>query len=1165
MERIQIGMFYIEEENKKREEIRKAQEGVSLFIKAGAGAGKTTLLVNRIYEQLISGVNPEQLVAITFTNKAANELYERVYQMLQKKKEEVSSEEKERLQIVLSQMDRMHISTIHKFCLKIIKEFPFAIDMGLDVTISEESCDEQQQRFLDSWCCDLDKKIDEWNKNIENALDNYGDYTTKKQVQAMKKEYAIKPDFSKLNNICAHLIQEYQKSGTIGISNWEEKYEDLMEKARSFLSDLYNDWYNVIIQEIVQEDYEDSEEYESARNDKLRASLELLKEKNQMMYTLIMADTKKGRTEALEEYIILLYEGLISEDGIGQQVISTKKIEARLETIKNMKRRTEEHAQEEQKLLQQLEVFNQVNDWWSKVRESYIEKVKELSKAYKLLRIAMAKAVEKRLQDDYFVYEKKNRMICNDDMVYLALQIVKNEDVAKQIAKRYHTIYIDEYQDTDWQQAELFETLYKTSNETLNLVYVGDGKQAIYMFRGADSKYFYETEEEFKNSENKKVLELQANYRSNEAICDWVNQWMKNETIKNKKVFVGELEMHSESYSKNPTKGQIFGVYQMDVTQQLGTQQTGTSTPKMSDACKNAGKLVAKKVKELIDAHVLIYDVTTKMVRPVEPEDFLLLFWTKKYMKVFQKELDALHLQTSMTGGTDYSQIEPYQRLCSILNYVAESTPYYTAQVLKHCEGISNELLEEFKYQKDRMLPMNFVRYLLSKEDILFVTNEEKIAKEDIIADIFYAMEVAGERKYGTLKSLSSILHSEFVGENKLPLSITEKRGVRLMNIHKAKGLEGSIVICCEPHNTKGNDIVEIKNLEYVLFTRAKEALIFTQYPKLLISRKEENLNFDFINSLSSIETIENDARDVWEKEGHPLTSVEMTQQERIYLTTEDLEERIESLKQSSCTLITPSHLEKRTKRSKKEIIETEEIDEIDEAEETKKEKQKRQPITYTNRPYGSRFGTIIHRIMELALSKKEELLRWTKDRKKEETPLDEVKKILRDMVRFAVYEELKEPLTEKDRTDFGISTQEGNITNEAEAIICLIEEYAYCFVWSTYCNEEYRACFAEGWQQYTEFAFGYRTILEGKEVFIHGIMDFVAMDNKGNCVIFDYKTNRQRESETEQMYLERIRNHYQSQLEIYAKVIPELFDKVTEKIKADVMVYYDSSLYHES
>ena len=156
-------------------------EGAVLVI-AGAGSGKTRVLTTRIaYLIAEKNVDPSKILAITFTNKAANELYDRVYQMLQKKREEVSSEEQERLQTVLVQMDRMHISTIHKFCLKIIKEFPFAVDMGLDVKISEESCEEQQERFLDSLCCDLDKKIKEWNKNIENALDKYGNNTTKKQ------------------------------------------------------------------------------------------------------------------------------------------------------------------------------------------------------------------------------------------------------------------------------------------------------------------------------------------------------------------------------------------------------------------------------------------------------------------------------------------------------------------------------------------------------------------------------------------------------------------------------------------------------------------------------------------------------------------------------------------------------------------------------------------------------------------------------------------------------------------------------------------------------------------------------------------------------------------------------------------------------------------------
>ncbi len=1160
MERIQIGMFDLEKENEKREDIQKAQEGISFFIKAGAGAGKTSLLVNRIYQQLINGVNPEQLVAITFTNKAANELYDRVYQMLQKKKEEATSEEKERLQTVLAQMDRMHISTIHKFCLKLIKEFPFAIGMGLDLKISEESCDEQQKRFLDSWCCDLEKKIKEWNKNIEQAFEKYKlDKKENKGVvtQETKKEYIIKPNFDKLNNLCSHLMQEYQRMDDIDIN---ESYTELTKKARTFLSDLYNGWCDAISQGIVEEDYVNDDEYNNAIDTELLDRLNQLEEENQMMYTLIMADTKKG---TLEEYILLLHESFIKKTktksclGQQEQVISTKEIDKELEKTKqklgkinNLKKTTSKHEQEkkgllqkEKECLQELEKYRPINDWWSNVCEACIANAKEICNTYKELREAMAKATEKRLQDDYFEYEKKNQIICNDNMVYLALQIVQNKTVAKQIVKRYHTIYIDEYQDTDWQQAELFETLYKTSNETLNLVYVGDGKQAIYMFRGADPKFFYETEENFKNSKNKKVLELQANYRSNEAICDWVNQWMQKE-----KVFAGELEMHSRSCSKNPITGQIFGVYQMDVTQGQGTLEKKT-------AYERAAKLVAQKVKELIDAHVLIYDMETKTIRPVEADDFLLLFWTKKHMKMFQKELDTLNLPTSMTGGTEYSQIEPYQRLCSILSYMADSTAYNAANVLKHCESISNELLEEFKYQKDNMLPMNFVRYLLSQEDILFVTNEEKAAKEDILADIFYAMEVAGERKYGTLKNLNQILHSQFVGENKLPLSVTGKRGVRLMNIHKAKGLEGSIVICCEPHDIKNKGEVEIKNLEYVLFTRAREALIFTKYPVFIKGKMQENLNFDFISSLPSTEMIENDARDIWKKGCNSSTSVEMIQQERLYLTEEDLKERIESLKQSGCTLITPSHLEKGAERVKTEMVETEEVE------------QKKQPITYTNRPYGPRFGTIIHRIMELALQKKDEFLLLTKDRKKEEILLDDMENLLGDIVRFAVYEELKEPLTENDRISLGISIQEGNMITEAEAIVHSIEEYAYCFVWSTYCNPEYRACFADGWQQYAELAFGYRTILEEKEVFIHGIMDFVAMDKDGNCVIFDYKTNRQRESETEEMYLDRIRNHYQSQLSIYTKVIPKLFNEVTEaeKIKADVMVYYDANLYRES
>lgn len=120
----------------------------NLFVEAGAGAGKTKSLVDRLLNQLqFTNVKAEQLVVITFTKKAANELAVRFHHRL---KEAVRKQpENKALSDALATIDRMFIGTIHSFCEKLLRQRPIESGLGLDFEALDE--DAEQELKMSWW------------------------------------------------------------------------------------------------------------------------------------------------------------------------------------------------------------------------------------------------------------------------------------------------------------------------------------------------------------------------------------------------------------------------------------------------------------------------------------------------------------------------------------------------------------------------------------------------------------------------------------------------------------------------------------------------------------------------------------------------------------------------------------------------------------------------------------------------------------------------------------------------------------------------------------------------------------------------------------------------------------------------------------------------------
>lgn len=151
-----------------RERIRESLDE-SLIVEASAGTGKTTELVNRIVQVLARGhAKIDQIVAVTFTNKAAGELKIRLRQKLDEKRFDADSETKQRLEDALKELEEASIGTIHSFCAQILRSRPVEarIDPAFE-EITEQESERIYERAFQSW---FQRQLDGDSPGLRRAL-----------------------------------------------------------------------------------------------------------------------------------------------------------------------------------------------------------------------------------------------------------------------------------------------------------------------------------------------------------------------------------------------------------------------------------------------------------------------------------------------------------------------------------------------------------------------------------------------------------------------------------------------------------------------------------------------------------------------------------------------------------------------------------------------------------------------------------------------------------------------------------------------------------------------------------------------------------------------------------------------------------------------------------
>jgi len=375
------------------------------------------------------------------------------------------------------------------------------------------------------------------------------------------------------------------------------------------------------------------------------------------------------------------------------------------------------------------------------------------------------------------------------------------DDIAEKISNTYRLALVDEFQDTDSVQYGIFRAIYGESS----VVYVGDPKQAIYAFRGADVFSYLGAVKDVGD----RVHTLTTNRRSDAGVVRAVNTLF---SLRTPPFMLERIDMdeaiphHEESRSTfDPSMEVVF----LERDQLKGGVAAAVAP------------IVANEIALLLESDAQIED------RPVEPGDIAVLCRSNNQALAVTDALRELNVPVSLDGGSSVLGTEIASDLSAVLEaaLMPGDSSLVRRALLTSLAGVSpyelatmndetwSEWVSRFRNWNDAWHGQGVVRFV---EDMLRSTKAEAtIAKRPaarrVLTDLLHIEELLmrGEREFGrnpvALMQWFRRLEKDSAGEGTVASEDLQQRpdadagAVRVATIHKSKGLEYGIVYCPFP------------------------------------------------------------------------------------------------------------------------------------------------------------------------------------------------------------------------------------------------------------------------------------------------------------------------------------------------------------------------------
>lgn len=630
----------------------------NLLVAAAAGSGKTAVLVERIIRIITNKDNPvdiDKLLVVTFTNAAAAEMRERIAAAISKALDKEPTSKN--LQKQLTLLNRANITTMHSFCLDVIKNNFHKIDLDPSFRIGDQTegiliKDEVIETLFE-------EKYDQEDTEFTSLVEAFSTYKNDDNL----KELIIN-------------MYNFIMSGP-----WPENW--LKENAEAFnietMEELNNSKWVLVLKNSIKVEIEGYIKM-------LEKAIEIIN----------LTDGLEPYLEAFSNELYSIKNAYNSIDcGLDDIYSSLCSISfGRLKSIKKDKV-SDENAQNTVKSIRddiKKKISELINNIFSVTPEEMLINIKG---AYPTIK----KLTEIVLEfDEKFSQKKKEKNILDfNDLEHLCLKILSDTDengniipskTAIEFKNLFDEVLVDEYQDSNNVQETIIELVSRRKDEFPNVFMVGDVKQSIYRFRQAKPELFMEKYINYTLEEsNNRKIQLYKNFRSRKEVIDGVNYIFKeimSETV-------GELEYTDEealnlgaSYENSEDENVILGgPIEVNIIEK-SIEESDLNKEKLDEedfeneeieGVNLEGKIVAKRIKELMTTTgnnvFKVLDKETGEYRPIKYKDIVILLRaTKNWSESLLDELGQEGIPAYADTGSGYFESIEIRTIMSLLRVI---------------------------------------------------------------------------------------------------------------------------------------------------------------------------------------------------------------------------------------------------------------------------------------------------------------------------------------------------------------------------------------------------------------------------------------------------------------------------------------------------------------
>jgi exodeoxyribonuclease-5 len=618
----------------------------TLLVEAGAGSGKTALMAGRIALLLASGVPAREIVAITFIEAASSELLERIERYLPllaqglvpdelrlALPEGLSAEQAKAIAVAADSIDEITCTTIHGFCQQLVKPYPVEtwIDPGAAI-IDPAAADLAYQDLVQAW---LSARF-----GRDRGAEGLGRL----------------PPLPKLDtdDFFVELLQE-EPDGLV----------KLFQEAAAFLRTKRT-----------------AAQPPAAIDPGVLEALSLAVRDFATWYA------ECGLTEEATQRIIADLERIreLADDALTAPISGRRLAQLFLHEIPCC-----QHGSEPR-----FSAWRNKGKWQDAAKDAGLGKPRgtQLSDAaqvhyarcdaaYQAFAAGVCGAAFARFVAEfdslaklYADYKRQAALLDFDDLLHHARDLLLgNEAVRQDLSRRYARILVDEFQDTDPLQAEILWRLcgdgapdspwFERRLRPGSLFLVGDPKQAIYRFRGADVDTYIEAKHALLAQDPHSVIAITANFRSLKPILDFANAQFCG-LLSEEQGQPGLIALQS---TRPPQDGRAaVACFDIAIDERHRNAQGKLAVDLVR---REEASIIAELLERLIGAYP-VWDKHIKAIRPCRAGDVALLAPTGTSLWIYERSLERRGIPIASQAGKSFFRRQEVQDLIALARAIAD-------------------------------------------------------------------------------------------------------------------------------------------------------------------------------------------------------------------------------------------------------------------------------------------------------------------------------------------------------------------------------------------------------------------------------------------------------------------------------------------------------------